>query len=236
MRTLGKLAMNQKLKIATTAVALFACLSIGAFAADQSPGSASSPKDSLVNGAGLSKNEEIVKSPSASSSTTSQTPKVGDLPIAKAGGQSPPTATQALTQLQPWVGPSFADLEKLRSENAMLAEQLKNAELKSKINAQGGSSHIGGAGAPSVGNDAAVASKTPSAPKVVMIAGAEGSYRANILLPNGQNITASTGSTVPGYGVVSDITPNAVQFGSAKAKRLLPLVTSGANADSVMAP
>lgn len=140
------------------------------------------------------------------------------------------------TQTSPsWGGPTLADLEKLRSENAMLTEQFKNAELKNKIAGQGG---LGNAILTSTqsGPHLSIANRAPNGPVVMMIAGAENQYRANMGLINGQTITVSVGSLVPGHGVVSAITPNAVILGSGKSKRSLPLIGNGANADFVMAP
>ncbi|MBU3595096.1 type IV pilus biogenesis protein PilP [Polynucleobacter sp. 86C-FISCH] len=181
----------------------------------------------------------------SASSTQAQT--FGNLVTANAvhesGVKIPASATAPNSETLPtsatpttaWAGPSFGDLEKLRSENVMLAEQLKNAELKNKLIAQGGNA---GPAAPKGVNATSegVGSNTSPAPRVVMIAGAEGSYRANILLANGQALTASTGTSVPGFGLITDITPNAVQFGSGKTRRSLPLITSGTNADYLITP
>jgi hypothetical protein len=67
-----------------------------------------------------------------------------------------------------------------------------------------------------------------------MIAGGENNYRANVVMPNGQTITASVGTAIAGYGAVSAITPNEVLFGSGTSKRSLPLVGNSANSDFVM--
>lgn len=148
----------------------------------------------------------------------------------------PPNGPNALGKGPPeWSGPSFADLEKLRSENAILAEQLKNAELKNKLNAQGVTSGSMNTKGPAFNPDTSNTHVT-AGPRVVMIAGAEGNYRANLLLANGQSITASVGTSIPGLGSITSITPNAVHFGVGKAKRSLFIVSSGANADYLMTP
>lgn len=220
--------MNQETKISIGSFALLAMLSVNAFSADiPTFGAMVTAKDAQSNVAGLGKGEESIKFSTTLPTTQIQLPKAGEATQANIGSAIPDKA--------PWAGPSFADLEKLRSENALLAEQLKNAELKSKINAQGGSSTF--IGSTSLGGrDNASTRNTPNTPKVVMIAGAEGNYRANILLPDGQSITGSIGATVPGVGTISLITPNAVQFGSGKSRRSLPLITSGANADYLITP
>lgn len=225
MSTFQKEIMNPKSKIAICAIALLAVVSLKAVGADVPTfGAVQASKDAQNNPSGLAKGEGVVKDSLVTPAPTQiQVPKVGD-------------ATLPVTPIQTpaWAGPTFADLEKLRSENAMLAEQLKNVELRNKITAQGGASSFSGPGV--AGLSGGSANKTPSGPRVVMIAGGESNYRANILLSNGQSITASMGTNVPGFGVVSAITPDAVQFGVGKAKRSLPLVTNGANADFVMAP
>lgn len=231
MRTFQKEIMNQKSKISICTLALLAAVSLKALGADVPTfGAIQASKDAQNNPIGLAKGEGVVKDGSATpASTQNPMPRVGDA--------VPPAATtppQAPGQPPAWAGPTFADLEKLRSENAMLAEQLKNAELKNKITAQGGSSNFSGSGV--AGQAGGSSNKAPSGPKVVMIAGGEGNYRANILLSSGQSITASLGTNVPGVGVVNAISPEAVQFGVGKAKRFLPLIANGANADFVMAP
>ena len=231
MRTFQKEIMNQKSKLAIGALALLAVASLNALGADVPTfGAVQTSKDAQNNSSGLAKGEAVVKDgPAAPVPTQNQAPKSGD-----AAAPAVATSPQIPNQAPAWAGPTFSDLEKLRSENAMLAEQLKNAELKNKISAQGGSSNLSSPGI--VGQSGGSGNKAPSGPRVVMIAGAEGNYRANILLPNGQSITASIGSSVPGVGTINSITPNAVQFGSGKTKQSLPLITSGANADFVMAP
>lgn len=148
----------------------------------------------------------------------------------------PPPPPPAPSGPVAWSGPTFGDLEKLRSENAMLGEQLKNAELKNKIAGQGGSNTFSPNGNNQNSANSGGVSKLPSGPRVVMIAGGENNYRANILLSNGQSITASVGSSVPGYGPVSAITSSEVLFGVGKSKRSIALVTNGADSDFVMKP
>lgn len=140
----------------------------------------------------------------------------------------PPVATEAALKPEPnlsekpavpkWRGPTLEDLEKLRSENALLEAQLKNAELKSKIATQGGA-------APGISSDGAQASNAPSSgPRVMMIAGGENNYRASVVMPSGAAISAGVGTSIPGLGVVSAITPNEVIVGRGVAKRSLQLM------------
>ena len=209
---------------------------------DLAPGtSASPPATGKPEVSGLAKNEEIVKpvaQPGRDGTATVANKKPSastDTPDVK---PSAPVATNTPEVTSPqkpvdWAAPTLGDLEKMRSENAMLAEQLKNAELKEKITKVGGVPGIPGTtnpnAAPSTG-----ATHSSSGPRVLMIAGGENNYRANVLMPNGQTITASVGTAIAGYGAVSAITPNEVLFGSGKAKRSLPLVGNSANSDFVM--
>lgn len=219
--------MNAKSKITVGVGAVLTLLSITSYAADAPNfGAYQAAKDAQNNPIGLAKGEGVVKDIPPSNAAP-QTVKTVDAPTS---GVLPPVAALPPAAMPSWSGPSLGDLEKIRSENAMLAEQLKNAELKKKIAEQGGLVHFSGANMPT----GSAASKASAGPRVVMIAGGEGNYRANIVLATGQSMTASTGSSVPGFGVVSSITPDAVQFGSGKAKRSLPLITNGANADFVM--
>lgn len=117
-----------------------------------------------------------------------------------------------------WRAPTLEDLEKLRSENALLEAQLKNAELKSKIATQGGAT-------PGITGDGAQSSSAPPpGPRVMMIAGGENNYRANVVMPSGAAISAGVGTSIPGLGVVSAITPNEVIVGRGGSKRSLPLM------------
>lgn len=119
-----------------------------------------------------------------------------------------------------WHGPTLEDLEKLRSENALLEAQLKNAELKSKIATQGGSAFVSSSDGGQTNS---------SGPRVVMISGSENNYRASILMPSGAAIAAGVGTQIPGVGVVAGITPNEVIVGRGNTKRTLPLVNKSAD-------
>lgn len=119
-----------------------------------------------------------------------------------------------------WRGPTLEDLEKLRSENALLEAQLKNAELKTKIAAQGGAHPV----APSNGESQHSHSGEGSrGPRVLMIAGGENNYRASVLMPSGLSINAGVGTVLPGYGVVSSVTPNEVVVGKGDARKAFVL-------------
>lgn len=233
--------LNQKTKIYMAMSAVLTVAAVTAFAVDTSVNSATQTKNGGANGVGLSKNEEVVKPAVPSASTIQNSgPKesllsqIGTPALPQAAPSTTSSSLQVTTSSQSpsppppsWGGPTLGDLEKLRSENAMLAEQLKNAELKKKIGEQGGVANSPDANR----STGSLATKAPSGPRVVMIAGGEGNYRANLMLPNGQSMTAMVGSSVPGYGVVNAITPNEILF---KSKKSIPLITNGANADYVM--
>ena len=200
---------------------------------DLAPGtSASPPATGKPEVSGLVKNEEVVK-PSTQPGRDGTAVVANKKPSAQATTNTPEvTSPQKPVD---WAAPTLGDLEKMRSENAMLAEQLKNAELKEKITKVGGVPGIPGTTNPNAAQTTG-ATHAAGGPRVLMIAGGENNYRANVLMPNGQTITASVGTAIAGYGAVSAITPNEVLFGSGKAKRSLPLVGNSANSDFVMAP
>jgi len=203
--------------------------------------SANAPAMSKPEVSGLTKNEEVVKPATQlgrDGAATVENKKTSAAIDSLDVQSSTPAATNAPHVSSPqkpvdWAAPTLSDLEKLRSENAMLAEQLKNAELKTKIAKEGSVPGMPGSINPNAASSSGTA-HSAGGPRVLMIAGGEGNYRANISLPSGQSITATVGTNVPGIGLVSAITPDAVLFGSGKAKRSLPLVTNGANADFLM--
>lgn len=197
-------------------------------AMDLGPGtSANVLATSKPEASGLARNEEVVK-------PTTQPGQDGAASVAnkKASAAIGSPDARSSTPAE-WAGPTLGDLEKLRSENAMLAEQLKNAELKTKIAKEGSVPGIPGTINPNVAQSPG-ATNSARGPRVLMIAGGENNYRANVLMPNGQTITALAGTAIAGYGAVSTITPNEVLFGSGKSKRSLPLVGNSANSDFVM--
>ena len=211
---------------------------------DLAPGStvgAQIPATNKAEVSGLAKDEVVVKpitppSGDGPAPVANKKPTVAtDFPEAKA--TTPPAAkpTDVSSPQKPvdWAAPTLGDLEKLRSENAMLAEQLKNAELKTKIAKEGVIPGMPGAPNPNAAQSTG-ATHAAGGPRVLMIAGGENNYRANVMMPNGQTITASVGTVIAGYGAVSTITANEVLFGAGKAKRSLPLVGNSANSDFVM--
>jgi type IV pilus biogenesis protein PilP len=211
---------------------------------DLAPGtSASPPATGKPEVSGLTKNEEVVKpvaQPGRDGTATVANKKPSastDTPDVKPSAPVASNTPEVTSPQKPvdWAAPTLGDLEKMRSENAMLAEQLKNAELKEKITKVGGVPGIPGTTNPNAAPNTG-ATLSAGGPRVLMIAGGENNYRANVLMPNGQTITASIGTAIAGYGAVSAITPNEVLFGSGKAKRSLPLVGNGANSDFVMNP
>lgn len=137
--------------------------------------------------------------------------------VAKDADDEVKAAPKTVATRPEWRGPTLEDLEKLRSENALLEAQLKNAELKTKIASQGGISAGHGNEVSQTNNPA------PIGPRVVMIAGGENNYRANVVMPTGAAISAGVGTLLPGFGVVSAITPNEVIVGRGSARKALPL-------------
>lgn len=147
---------------------------------------------------------------------------------------------------------TFGQLDALRSQNAMLAEELKNAELKNKIKGGGSSpSNMGSLpGFPGMvtqppavpfqsGPAAAPAPKAaaePAAPAFVsadvqmVSSDREGRLVALLSLQNGRQVKARVGSTIPGVGTVQRISVDEVVVWTPKGKAIsLPFGSEPAN-------
>jgi type IV pilus biogenesis protein PilP len=135
-------------------------------------------------------------------------------------------ASDADAQIKPAGVATYGQLDELRSQNALLAEALKNAELKSKLKA-GVPASLSTAGAPAFpgGSVLPPAAPFPSAPaasaalSVPAVASAEvqmvSSDRDNRLvallsLQNGRQVKVRVGSTIPGIGTVQSISVDEV--------------------------
>lgn len=215
--------MNKKVKIyfaAMTAAAIVtAALIVSLFGSDQQIPPADSPAAVTKENEPIEavvktdpEPEPVMAIPATPNGVLERkAPVQAEVPASKLESNTP-----AKSDAPEWRGPTLEDLEKLRSENALLEAQLKNAELKSKIASQGGGI------SPGAVNDVAH-NATAQGPRVVMIAGGENNFRANVVMPSGAAISAGVGTTIPGVGVVSAITSNEVIVGRGSAKRALPL-------------
>ena len=142
---------------------------------------------------------------------------------------------------------TFGQLDALRSQNALLAEELKNAELKSKIKGGGaglatpaGGSAFPGMGmqppaAPFQGAPAAPAPKATPEPSLPARASADvqmvssdrdGRLVALLSLQDGRQVKARVGSTIPSVGTVQRISVDEVVVSTPKGKTVSLLFSS----------
>lgn len=137
----------------------------------------------------------------------------------------------------------FQQLDELRSKNAILTEELKNAELVNKLNASssGGfavpSMTAGMSNAPYAGGRGREGSYEPSGYLVKLVSGQKDSLRAVIIAPNGGRLTVRVGSKIDGLGIIKSISINEVVAVSGKSDTMIPFAgetsmqpfTGGAN-------
>jgi len=111
----------------------------------------------------------------------------------------------------------YEQLDSLRSQNAILAETLKNKEIQSKIenlDARGEASapvttgDFSPSSMPSASSPASVEPARP--PQVQMVSGVGGALTALITLPGGGSIAARIGTRIPDTGVVKSISAHEV--------------------------
>lgn len=100
---------------------------------------------------------------------------------------------------------TFAQLDQLRTRNALLAEQVKAAKYLAELNAPAPTT----AGQPN-GAAATSAQTTPASAQVVFVSGIDGVLYADVLLVTGAKITRKVGQSIPGVGVVESITRHEV--------------------------
>lgn len=132
----------------------------------------------------------------------------------------------------------FKELDELRSQNALLAEALKNAELKYKIS-QVGKPQAGNqtdptvpqippampAAAPVAASRAAVTNFDAMSAQVQMVSGTGTNLVALITLANGSKVNARVGSTIPGLGTVRSISLNEVTVFNKKDTNSIPFAS-----------
>lgn len=129
----------------------------------------------------------------------------------------------------------YGELVALRSQNALLTEQLKNAKLKNELDAARGISSSG----------SGVASKTKQSAstyfdrgaRVQLVAGVGGKMTATIQFPDGGNTVARVGMRVPGLGVVKSIKTDEVIVENGKETISVPFASEPvSNATQYAAP
>lgn len=129
----------------------------------------------------------------------------------------------------------YGQLDELRSQNAVLTETLKNAELKSKLNSGAG---INGSGQTSQNPGSNMAytgsaiptSVAPISAQVQMVSGTGNNLLALISLSNGGRINAQIGSNISGIGVVKSISINEVVVVSKTQTISLPFASETSSA------
>lgn len=114
----------------------------------------------------------------------------------------PEDGKKAAPPVQQSGGVAYGELDMLRSQNAILEAQLKNAELKNKLDTARGVSPS--SGAPSKSRQSIAAYIDRSA-RVQLVAGIAGRLTATIQLSDGGNTVARVGTRIPNLGVVKSI-------------------------------
>jgi type IV pilus biogenesis protein PilP len=131
-------------------------------------------------------------------------------------------------------------LSSLNDQAAVLAEQLKIAQLKQQIRAADASNSapnptpLPGSGSMSYPNlpsaPPAAASNAPALPTILSISGESGRLTALIQLGGGGQVVAYPGMGLPGGMTVYDVSTNGVRVMSAGALVSLPFASAGADA------
>jgi type IV pilus biogenesis protein PilP len=131
---------------------------------------------------------------------------------------TPPSAAPVVPYSTRTVNSSatYRQLDELRTQNAILQEQVKSYELRNKINGTAGGA------APSASNMHATASVAPSVATVQLVDGIDGMLTATVLLPTGGTVNVRVGSSIPGAGVVKTITLNEVCVSGKGESQCLP--------------
>lgn len=120
---------------------------------------------------------------------------------------------------------SFQQLDLLRSQNALLAEKVKNKELRSKLDQNDAKNP------PSQQNGQPPVS--PSA-HVQMVSGIGNTLTALIILPGGGQMAAKVGTTIPGIGQVRSIASNEVTVASRQQTISLPFAGDSSSMHPLM--
>lgn len=119
----------------------------------------------------------------------------------------------------------YRQLDELRSQNAILTESLKNAELKNNLNKVGNTQTMvpslsagGPAGMPNnfSGTSTTMASAQAQTASVQMVSGSGSKLIAVLSLPDGGHVTVRVGSNIAGLGVVKSISRNEVVVANKK--------------------
>ncbi len=120
-------------------------------------------------------------------------------------------------------GDSYGELTALRSQNAILTEQLKAMELREKI-------RLSKSGPATVSGPAATMTTTlDRGARIVMVAGSTGQLIATIQLSDGATTSAKVGAKVPGLGLIKSIATNEVIVANGKDLLSVPFASEPVN-------
>ncbi len=117
---------------------------------------------------------------------------------------------------------TFRELDQWRTQNALLAEMVKNSEMKAKLGNQGASA----------GQSTANAA-TSTAFQVLSVEGVDNDLTALVTLANGTTHKARTGFPIPGLGKVKSITRDEVIVTTKAGPRSLDFAPKGSFSGSV---
>lgn len=138
---------------------------------------------------------------SKASASKSTTPGTEPAKSSRSGGDplSPQPAPVRAPVFENSRSARFGELDALRSQNALLAERAKAAELLSKLKGTGGASQeVRPTRSSGIGSTADGAS-------LIAVEGIDRERVATVLMPSGQKMSASVGTHLPGLGVVQSI-------------------------------
>lgn len=116
---------------------------------------------------------------------------------------------------------TFRQLDELRTQNALLQEQVKAFDMRNKMNGATGGANTAAGGLP------AVASTAPAMATVQLVDGIDDKLWARVLLPTGGTITVRVGSNIPGVGVVKTLSLNEVCASGKGELQCLPFAKGG---------
>lgn len=126
---------------------------------------------------------------------------------------APPTATAAPSKAVASPGvTTLRQLDELRSQNALLSEMVKAAELRAKLAGQSGPGEAAGTPSPRRGpvDKAPLSMQAAQGAQVLSVYGVDGKLTAVVGLRNGATVKAQEGATIPGLGSVKSISRNSV--------------------------
>lgn len=107
-------------------------------------------------------------------------------------------------------GATFRQLDQLRTQNALLAEKVKAAELQAKLSNQGNSNGIGAGAGAGVGGVSAASTVGQRGVQILSIYGLDDKLTAVVSHGNGNTFKVHEGSTIPGLGKVKSVSRDEV--------------------------